>query len=61
MLNKLKIATKIIIIFVLIITVSISIVSFIGFYISKKSIESSRIHALKSIADLKVNMIEAFF
>src|SRR3989304_4185084 len=61
MYRNMKIAPKIIIISFLIITVSISIVSYIGFYVAKRSIENTRIPALESIADFKVAIIEAFF
>ena len=61
MINNLKITTKIISITFLLITISITSVSYIGFHVTKKSIESSKIPALESIADFKVDMIERLF
>ncbi len=61
MFRNLKIRTKLTLIFVLLITASIIIISYIGFHIAEESLKSTYIAELKSIADLKVDKIETFF
>ncbi len=61
MFRNLKIRTKFTLTFTLLITVSIIIVSYIGFHIAEESLKSTYIVELESIADLKVDKIETFF
>ena len=61
MFRNLKIQTKLTLIFSLLITASVLIISYIGFHIAKKTLRNVRIEELESIAHLKVEKIEKFF
>ncbi|ODS34144.1 MAG: two-component sensor kinase [Candidatus Scalindua rubra] len=60
MFKNLKITTKIITIFTLIIVTSIVIISYEGIRIARKSLVAARIAGLERTADLKVEKIETF-
>ncbi len=56
-----SIRAKLILVFLVITTIPILVIGFIGSYIARKTLMDTRIAALESIADIKVDRIEAFF
>ncbi len=56
-----SIRVKLILMFLTITTIPILVIGFIGSFVARKTLMETRIAALESIADIKVDRIEAFF
>lgn len=61
MLKNMGLASKLNLIIMTIVSLTISTVSYVAFLSAEKSLESARLEQLESIANLKVNTIQTFF